>query len=559
MAMRPLDRVTRRLSSLRRYVVATGLIAGGQAVLIVVQAAFLSSALAHAVMHSASNLAGALAGFSIAICARALLSWGQRTTADRGIAHVKTQVRGEIIEAAVAQRGKAGETVTLATKGVDGLDAYINGYLPQLCLAATMPIIGLAVVFAVDVSSGVIIALTLPLIPIFGILIGLQTKTRMNRQWRKLSMLGGHFLDMIAGLTTLRAHGRARDKATDVRAAAHGYRRATMSTLRVAFMSALALELVATVGVALVAVPIGLQLVDGAIAIQAAFFLLLLAPEIYAPLRAVGTQYHAAQEGLTALHDAFEVIDGKPNPRAKAARRDVPFGTVNFEQVVVGYEGRSTPALEGVDAAIEPGSTVALVGPSGAGKTSLLNALLGFAQLRDGTISCAGCNIDTIDHDEWLRRIAWIPQRPHLFAMSVADNIALGQPDAERTEILAAARDAYVNEFIDDLPAAMDTRLGEEGYGLSAGQRRRIGLARAFLRIRRHDCPLVLLDEPTAGLDAYSEKVVAEATTRLLDDRTAILVAHRPALLDRATQVWHIADNRLIDVRQNASLRASHA
>src|SRR5690606_25261374 len=330
------------------------------------------------------------------------------------------------------------------------------------------------------------------------------------------------------GLPTLKIFGRAKAQAAKIREVTDRHRRATMSTLRVAFLSALGLERLSSLSVALVAVSIGLRLVEGEMALETALLVLIHAPEAYLPLRAVGAQYHASVEGVTAAARIFEVVE-TPAPAA-GTRTDVPnlaHATLRLDRVTVAYEGRDAPARDGFTLTVHPGETVALTGPSGAGKSTVLAVLLGFVRPEYGRVMADWDDLADLDPDAWRAQIAWVPQRPHLFAGTVAANIRLGRPDASDAEVRAAAEAAHAREFIEALPQGFDTPLGERGLGLSAGQRQRIALARAFLR----DAPLLLLDEPTSNLDAESEAAVVDAVSRLAATRTVLLVAHRPALI----------------------------
>ncbi|WP_407924629.1 thiol reductant ABC exporter subunit CydD [Catellatospora vulcania] len=541
---RPFDpRLLRQVPSTRRDVLLLGVLGAAVAVAVVTAAVALARALAAAVELRLEP--AAITVFLLALTARAALTSGLGVVAARMAATAKATLRADLL-AAVGRRGpgwlagqRAGELATLTGRGLDALDGYFTGYLPQLVLGVTVPIGVLATLAFTDLASAVIVLVTLPLIPIFGILVGWQTRIATERQWRRLRMLGGHFLDMLSGLPTLKAFGRARAQVTAVREMADRHRTATMGTLRIAFLSALVLELVGTISVALVAVPVGLRLLGGGMTLAAAFTVLLLTPEAYAPLRAAGTRFHASMEGLTALDQAFTLLaaaDGETSGSGSAgsARTAPRPGVIELQGVTVAYE--RTTALRDVDLTIRPGERIALVGPSGGGKSTLLNLLLGFTTPTAGRILVDGADLAELDLDGWRRQLGWVPQRAHLFADTLAANIALGAPGTARERVARAARAAALGPVVDALPQGLDTVLGERGHGLSSGERQRLALARAFLR----DAPLLLLDEPTARLDAASEQAVVESTLSLVEGRTALLVAHRPALLAAATRVVRI-------------------
>ncbi|MCO6000288.1 thiol reductant ABC exporter subunit CydD [Actinoallomurus rhizosphaericola] len=544
--MRPFDpRLLRYARTTRAYLALSVILGAATAGLVIAQAALLAGLISDAFLGSASLAASRtpLLLLLAVVAGRALVAWLQEVAAHRTSAAVKSRLRGLLLERAVAlgprwlSGERSGELATLATRGIDALDAYFSRYLPQLVLAVLVPAaVGARILFG-DWPSALTIALTLPLIPIFAILVGLAAQRRMDRQWRTLSLLSGHFLDVVAGLPTLKVFGRAKAQARAIREVTGRYRTETMASLRVAFLSALVLEMLSTISVALVAVSIGLRLVDGEVGLRTALLVLVLAPEAYLPLRQVGAQYHASVEGLTAAQRVFEVIE-TPLPR-HGARTDVPdpaSAPLRLEEVTVAYEGRDEPALDGFSLVVRPGETVALTGPSGSGKSTLLAVLLGFVRPDAGRVLLGETDLADLEPDAWRSRVAWVPQRPYLFAGTVADNIRLGRPGATDDEVRRAARDAVAEEFVDALPEGFETPLGERGTGLSAGQRQRIALARAFLR----DAPILLLDEPTSGLDAESEAAVIEAVRRLAAGRTVVLVAHRPALADLADRVVRV-------------------
>ncbi|WP_207934392.1 thiol reductant ABC exporter subunit CydD [Actinomadura sp. KC06] len=534
--MKPLDpRLLKHARTTRAFLVASVALGTATAGLIIAQATLLADMLTRAFLDGAAlgDLRVPLLLLLAVVLGRTVVAWLQEVAAHRSSAAVKSQLRARLLAHALRlgprwlSGERSGELATLATRGIDALDDYFSRYLPQLVLAVIVPAAVGARILMGDWLSAVTIAVTLPLIPVFAILVGLTTQRKMDRQWRMLSVLSSHFLDVVAGLPTLKIFGRARAQADKIREVTDRHRRATMSTLRIAFLSALVLELLSTISVALVAVSIGLRLVEGGLGLETALLVLILAPEAYLPLRQVGAQYHASVEGLTAAGRIFEVIE-TPAP-ASGTRTTVPDltrATIRLDNVTVAYDSRDAPALDGLSFTVHPGETVALTGPSGAGKSTVLALLLGFVQPDSGRALIDWTDLADLDPDAWRARIAWVPQRPHLFSGTIAANIRLGRPDASDADVRAAARAANALPFIDALPSGLDTQLGERGLGLSAGQRQRIALARAFLR----DAPLLLLDEPTSNLDIESEAAVLDAVGRLAASRTVILVAHRPAL-----------------------------
>ncbi|BBG02326.1 MULTISPECIES: thiol reductant ABC exporter subunit CydD [Pseudonocardia] len=475
----------------------------------------------------------AVAGVAVA---RALLSYGAEAAALRSAARAKSQLRMQLVRRLAATgpdpARSTGTTVTLATRGLDALDDYFARYLPQLVLAVLVPVTVLIVVADADWISAIVVGVTLPLIPIFMALVGMHTRARTERQWRMLSRLGGHFLDVVQGLPTLALFRRAGIVAEKVRDTTDEHRQATMGTLRVAFLSAFVLELLATLAVALVAVEVGLRLLYGDLDYATALFVLVLAPEAYLPLREVGARFHASMEGVAAARQVFDELD-RPATGATggtaAAPPAAPAGRgVAVADLRVRYPGADADALSGLTLTVRPGESVLLRGPSGAGKSTLLGVLLGFVAPAAGTVRIDGSapgdgpELAELDLDAWRRTVAWVPQQPHLFAGSVADNVRLGEPDAPDAAVHAAARRAGLDAVVARLPQGWDTPLGEGGARLSSGERQRVALARAFLR----DAPLVLLDEPTAHLDPDSADAVRAAAAELLRGRTAIVVAH---------------------------------
>jgi ATP-binding cassette, subfamily C, bacterial CydD len=387
----------------------------------------------------------------------------------------------------------------------------------------------------IDAASAGVMLLTLPLVPVFIWLIGRYTEERTREQWEALRLLSTHFLDVVRGLPTLRAFNRSRAQMAVIAGVSDGYRRRTMATLRVGFLSGAVLELAATLGVALVAVTVGVRLADGGLGLQAGLTVLVLAPELYLPLRQLAAQFHASADGLAVAERMLALLD-VPASAPCGGRLIAPSpaeAPLRLEQVSFAYPSRPSLVLDRVDLELEPGETVALVGPSGAGKTTVASLLLRFAEPSAGRITAGGIDLADCRTEPWRRLIAWVPQRPTVFRGTAAENIRLGDPAASELRIRDAAALAGADRFISALPSGYDTVLGDGGRPLSAGERRRVALARAFVR----DAPLVILDEPTADLDQTSAEVVAEAIERLRIGRTVLLIAHRPELVQRADRI----------------------
>lgn len=516
------------------------------ALLIVAQAWLLADVVARAFLggQGLSTLHTPLILLALVVLARASVAWAAELAAARSSARAKSQLRKALLERIAAlgldsaREQSTGELAVLSTRGVDALDGYFSLYLPQLLLAVIVPLVVVGAVLWNDWISAAIIALTIPLIPLFMALVGATTRERMDRQFHVLERLGGHFIDVVTGLPTLKIFGRAKAQAASIREITERYRRASMGTLRITFLSSLILELVATVSVALVAVAIGLRLMNGGLDLRTALFALVLAPEAYLPLRQLGANYHASSEGMAAAEQVFGVL--QTAPVAHGTRTNFPSPAISgleIERLKVTYPDRCEPALDDVSFTVEAGEVLALTGPSGCGKSTLLGVLLGLVRPQSGSIRVGGVELADLDIDAWRAALAWVPQRPHLFKASIAENVRLGRADATAGEVRDAIAAAGLSTAVRGLPDGVDTILGEQGAGLSAGERQRVALARAFLR----DAPLLLLDEPTANLDGRTEQDVVESIVTLSRGRTVVLVAHRPALIAVAHKVVSLA------------------
>lgn len=550
--MRPLDpRLLRYARSTRGFLLLAVVIGVLSAVLIIVQAKVLSSIIVDVTANGVGidAVMDGLLGLALIFAGRALLAYGAEVAAVRSAARAKEQLRQATLGHVLGQgpTGPAGQdpaaVAALITRGIDALDGYFARYLPQLVLAVIVPIAVLATVLGQDLLSAVIIAVTLPLIPIFMILIGLYTKAQVDRQWKTLSVLSGHFLDLIAGLPTLKIFGRAKAQVVAIRQIGDRYRSSTMGVLRVTFLSSLALELLASLSVALVAVSVGLRLAESQISYGVALFVLLLAPEAYLPLRLVGQHFHSAAEGLGAADRMFTMLEAAPHVASGTVGGAVPQSIV-LDAVQVAYPNR--PALQPVTFTAAAGTITAIVGSSGAGKSTVLAALLGFVPITRGKISWKMAreviSFPDLELDAMREQIAWMPQRPVLTSAdgtegSVADAVRLGKADASDDQVWHALDRAGVAHEIRAMPDQLATRVGSDGSGLSVGQAQRVALARALIR----NAPVVLLDEPSAALDGYAESAVLSAIRQEASrGAIVIVVAHRPAILDVAHCVVRI-------------------
>jgi ATP-binding cassette, subfamily C, bacterial CydD len=550
--VRALDpRLLRRARAARRLLaldVALGLVA---ALVVLLQATLLARIVARSFDGaSLGDVSRDLVLLALAVAARAALAWGFEVAGRRAAASVLSELRLSVVERRL--RGEPGaldgaqsaEVATAAVQGVDSLEAYFGRYLPQVVLACVVPVVVLAWVGSIDPVSALVMLLTLPLVPVFLWLIGRYPAEQTRRRWESLRLLSTHFLDVVRGLPTLRAFNRGHTQETTIAAVSEQYRRATMGTLRVSFLSGAVLELAATLGVALAAVTVGVRLVGGGLGLQAGLTVLVLAPELYLPLRQLGAQYHASADGLAVADRLLALLEAPPAvaPGSTGVAPSPAGAVVRLEGVSFSYPARPEPVLEDVDLELRPGETVALVGESGAGKSTVGSLLVLLAAPTAGAVSVGGVDLAGCRPEEWRGHVAWLPQRPTLFRGTVADNIRLGSPRADDARVRAAATLAGADRVVRDLPDGYATVVGDGGRPLSAGERQRIALARAFLR----DAPLVVLDEPTANLDAESAELVAEAVERLRAGRTMLLIAHRPELVRHADRVVTLTAGRIV-------------
>jgi ATP-binding cassette subfamily C protein CydCD len=555
----------RRLLSLTRdsraallLTILSGFLAG---LLTISQAWFLSRTVNGVFLEgqTLSEVAGWLRLILLIIAGRALLTWFNEVSANTVAVKIKTELRERLFNhilnlgPAYTRGQRTGELTTAAVEGIEALDAYYSQYLPQLVITALVPISILIIVFPLDLLSGIVMLLTAPLIPFFMIMIGKGAEIVTKRQYHTLARLSAHFLDSLQGLTTLKLFGQSKAHAQNIAKVSDQFRDTTLSVLRITFLSALALELLATLSTAVIAVEIGFRLLYARMEFLEAFFILVLAPEFYLPLRMLGARFHAGMSGTTAAKRIFEILDLPVTSGQYSVSSDQSIGeisSIEFRNVSYIYPGETTAALENINLQIKAGQQTALVGASGAGKSTLVNLLLGFMQPTSGIISL---NSDSRFPTSELRsQIAWVPQKPHLFHDTFAANLRLGKPDATNEEMIAAAQAAHLHEFIASLPEQYETVIGESGARLSGGQAQRLALARAFLK----NAPILILDEPTSSLDPETESLLEESTRQLMQGRTVITIAHRLNTIFRADQIIVIAEGHIVEVGTHRELLA---
>lgn len=542
---------------------------------------------------SLGDVQAKLAGIAVLFVLRAILNYLAQRLAFEAGARLRTGLRARLfarieeLGPAWSRNQRSGDIATRLVDGVEALDGYVTQYLPQVRRALLIPAAILVFVFPADWVSGLILAITAPLIPLFMILIGGETERLNQRQWRSLARMGAHFFDLIEGLTTLKLFNAARREARLVGRIAEDYRQETMGVLRVAFLSSMVLEFLAAISIAMVAVYVGFRLMYGEIHFLNGIFVLLLAPEFYLPLRSLGSQFHARMDALGAVEPIIELLntpsptdrqtdhrgngpchaqganpnedrnEENPDDRPEADLDEAP-GDIVFDGVDFAYPG-GKPLFHHLDLTLPAGSVTALVGPSGAGKSTLAQLLMGFLHPTAGRIRIGANDLAHIDPDEWQRQIAWVPQSPTLFLGTLVENIALDRdattgPIDDRTlnALRLAADHAQALTFIERLPKGFDTRVGERGQGLSGGEIQRIALARAFYK----DAPIVVLDEPTASLDPESERLVSAAIARLAEKRTVLVIAHRLSTLVSCDRILYLDDGRILEQGSHADLIA---
>jgi thiol reductant ABC exporter CydD subunit len=514
-----------------------------------------------------ADVSGFLKFMLAVIFLRALTSWGSERFASSLALRIKSDLRTRLVHhlaalnPAYTQNQKTGELTATAMEGVEAMEAYFSQYLPQLALAAFIPLTILLLIFPLDPLTGLVFLFTAPLIPLFMWLIGKGAESLTQRQWHTLSQLSAYLLDVIQGLTTLKLLGQSLHQSNRIQKASDQYRDVTLRVLRIAFLSALTLELLSTLSTAIVAVEIGLRLLYGRMGFQQALFILVLAPEFYLPLRLLGLRFHSGMSGTSAARRIFEILDTPVSQASILTTQTLPVNLlpikdnpgIRFEHVGYTYTARNLPAISDVSIEIPNGQVTALVGLSGAGKSTLAAMLLRFIEPDQGFIRLDGQPLGNIPPAEWRQQLSWVPQLPTLFNASLAENLLLAKPGASTAELETACQKADLLDFIMTLPLGLSTPIGERGTRLSGGQAQRLALARAYLR----DAPLLILDEPTSSLDPLQERGLLDSIHDLVHGRTTLLIAHRLSTVRQASSIIVLESGRVVETGTHASLLKS--
>jgi ATP-binding cassette subfamily C protein CydD len=551
----------KRARTARLWVILAVGLGLGSGILLIAQARLLANIVHGAFMDNLSR--NVLWPYFVAlfgvVMVRAVLGWGREVAGFHAGARVREEVRLSLMEhiftlgPAYTSRQRTGALASTAMEHVEGLNDFYAFYLPQLALAVMIPVAILAFVFPLSWVAGALLLVTAPLIPLFMILVGMGAESISQRHFQALARISAHFLDVLQGITTLKLYDRSRGEEENVAKVSNDYRQRTMSVLRIAFLSSAVLEFFSSIAIALVAVYLGMSYLGyinfgdygKPLTLAGGLFILLLAPDFYLPLRELGTHYHARAEAVGAAEEILKILRiPSPDVSGKAIALDTP-GPINIHcrDLYLAYEEGKRPALHGVSLQLKYGDKVALVGASGAGKTTILNLLLGFMDPDQGSITVNETPLADLPPESWRQHLGWIGQNPILFHGTIRDNIRLGRPQASEDELEQAARSARVLDFALHLPGGLDTLVGEQGLGLSRGQAQRVALARAFLK----DAPILLLDEPTSGLDSENERLVMTALEKLSSGRTVLMLTHRLANIEKADRIMVLEEGRIVE------------
>lgn len=499
--------------------------------------------------------------FIIAAILKAFFIWYEKSKIDVVVGDVKNNLREELNKKLFEDKGvilsntKSGELSNTVIKGVEALDSYFSEYLPQLFLSALTPLLILIFILPIDILSGVVFIVTAPIIPILIYLIGSTAEELNRKQWKSLSRMSGHFLDVLQGLTTLKIFNRAKEEIKRIEEISNAFKSSTIKVLKIAFLSALVLELLSTISIAIIAVEIGLRLMYGKMDFESALFVLILAPEFYLPLRQLGARYHAGLEGIAAFKSVQKLLkSNKSKSQKKSSHSKFQNGNIEFRNVSFTFPNRDNKTLDGISFKIEQGKTTAIVGESGSGKSTIINLLMQFLDPDSGNILIGKNNLQNISEDEWYKQVSWVSQTPHIFHKSILNNINIANENASKSEIVKSAKNAFIHASIVKLKDGYETIVGERGATLSGGEIQRIALARAFLK----NSPIILMDEPTSSIDSIFEKGLITSIKKLCVGKTVVIVAHRLNTILSADRIILLSKGKIIGEGTHSELLNSN-
>ncbi|AFH48813.1 Subfamily C ATP-binding cassette [Ignavibacterium album JCM 16511] len=491
--------------------------------------------------------------FIISFSLKASLQFLQSSFSAKFTISIKKKLREDIIENIIKigpikiKSERTGEIVNTLLNGVDKLEDYFSKFLPQIFLSAFIPLIILLFVLPRDFLSAIIFVVTAPIIPTFMFLIGSASESLNKKQWKTLSRMSAYFFDVLQGIPTLKLFNRSKETIKRIEEISNIFRIKTLKVLRVAFLSALVLEVASTISVAIIAVAIGLRLLNGDFNFADALFILIIAPEFYLPLRQLGVSYHSGMEGVAAFERIDNLLELKNNIKDESEIKESfsydAQSEIKFENVSFTYEGRNQKALDSISFTIEPNKFTALIGQTGSGKTTLMNLLLKFLQVENGTIKIGNHNLNDISTIEWRKNISWLPQNPHLFNTTILENLLLAKEDATKEEIIEACKKAKIHHLISSLPNGYESKVSETGENFSGGEIQRLALARAYLR----NAKIIFVDEPTANLDATTEHEIINDMLKLFNGKTIIMIAHKLNTIIRADKIIVLKNGKVID------------
>lgn len=499
--------------------------------------------------------------FIIAAILKAFFIWYEKSKIDVVVGDVKNNLREELNKKLFEDKGvilsntKSGELSNTVIKGVEALDSYFSEYLPQLFLSALTPLLILIFILPIDILSGVVFIVTAPIIPILIYLIGSTAEELNRKQWKSLSRMSGHFLDVLQGLTTLKIFNRAKEEIKRIEEISNAFKSSTIKVLKIAFLSALVLELLSTISIAIIAVEIGLRLMYGKMDFESALFVLILAPEFYLPLRQLGARYHAGLEGIAAFKSVQKLLkSNKSKSQKKSSHSKFQNGNIEFRNVSFTFPNRDNKTLDGISFKIEQGKTTAIVGESGSGKSTIINLLMQFLDPDSGNILIGKNILQNISEDEWYKQVSWVSQTPHIFHKSILNNINIANENASKSEIVKSAKNAFIHASIVKLKDGYETIVGERGATLSGGEIQRIALARAFLK----NSPIILMDEPTSSIDSIYEKRLITSIKKLCVGKTVVIVAHRLNTILSADRIIMLSKGKIIGEGTHSELLNSN-